>query len=171
MSQTTIDYKLILRFSAVKGRESWPYLRILIDDTVCSEYHFTDNIANIKIPISSALNAGEHILSVERKGRVDNDDPQTVILDSILLDDIQLPDYFRFEGEFEFNNTKFPNIEVFQPNGVWRLKFEMPIIDWIINKNFEKNNVDTANLEQRRQKILEKLLSFEESIKLIVNKT
>jgi hypothetical protein len=129
-------------FSATECN-GWPKLKFYIDDDLYEDYKFCSDEAKIFLPIE--LLNGKHLLQIELYGKTQNNTvvdknntiikDQLVILNSIKLDNVQLPEMFLYLGRFT-GNPNFPQL-TWGVNGFWNWTFETPIIDWAI---FVRNN-------------------------------
>lgn len=162
--------KLTLKFNALTTTEPWPKVEILLDDDTIEEYEFSSSSAEITIPVD--LVDGVHTLSIIRTGRVD-DTPQYIELVEIRIDDIAIPDVYRFRGTYYFGDTSMPGATLFEPNGRFEWKFATPIITWVLDLNIE-GAIDTWEVEgsligfqltqTRRNKILAAIKQFKKDI-------
>ena len=62
---------------------------------------------------------------------------QLIELVDIYVDDIKLPDWFKYLGIYTYNNQELPRATIWGCNGSWHWEFKMPMITWIIDKKFE----------------------------------
>ena len=136
----------------------------MIDNDLYEDYEFTCEQGQVTIPID--LISGEHSLTVEKIGRIDEKDPHSVTLTEICLDDVPLPEGFIYYGIFEFDNISIPQATTFEPDGVWTWKFESPIMDWVLEKKIKNcwGEEEFSKYKIARQEALEKLDKFLEQI-------
>lgn len=119
----------------------WPRLKFYIDNDLYQEFVADSKSSIINIPID--LLDGSHELVVElwgktqlntsvKDGIIVND--QLVTLDSIQVDGVQLPDYFKYSGTFYHGLTPQCPCVTWGQNGKWRWNFTTPIITWVLVK-------------------------------------
>lgn len=138
--------KIELIFKATKCN-GWPKLKFYIDLDLIEDYTFTSDEAKIEIPID--LIEGKHTLSVEFYGKtlhqtkVDSDNniiqDQTVELIDIYVDNILLPNFYKWLGVYEFDDQVHPQALLWGCNGVWKWDMEIPLISWLLEKKIEHN--------------------------------
>jgi hypothetical protein len=132
-----------LRFTATECN-GWPSLRFLIDDDLYQDFTFHSSEHQIRLPLD--LLDGSHILSIEFYGKtysntlVENDviiKDQLTTLESIMIDDVILPDFVKYSGVYCIGDISIPQALTWGQNGVWELKFDVPIIDWVLDLKFQ----------------------------------
>jgi hypothetical protein len=144
--------RLSLLFTATQCN-GWPKLKFSIDDDLLQDYEFSSGSALITLPVD--LLDGEHQLDIELYGKsssntmVVNDvivEDQLATLESIFIDDVQVPDFVKYKGIYTARNLVMPQALTWGIPGVWSLKFNYPIIDWIleckINDYYEFDKYD-----------------------------
>jgi len=166
---------LAISFTATECN-GWPRLKFLVDDDLIQDYEFTSDSALIKIPLD--LLDGEHVLDIEFYGKtynntilVDNNivKDQLVTLDTICIDNVPVPDFFKYQGLYIVGPTTKPRALTWGENGVWKLTFVYPIVDWLLelkfNNYYEFSGVDewsTATYHPKKSQLLkEGLLDLE----------
>jgi len=131
--------QLGLLFTATECN-GWPKLKFLIDDDLIQDYEFNSSSALITLPID--LLDGEHYLDIELYGKsfantvIVGDkivQDQLVTLDTILIDDVIVPDFVKYKGVYTVQNQQTPQVLTWGVPGTWRLMFEHPIIDWVLD--------------------------------------
>jgi len=158
---------LFLNFRAVYCN-GWPQIRVSIDNDVIEELEFDNETASIQIPLD--LFEGAHELHVERLGKTNNNikfvdgqilEDQMACLESMYIDDVELPKLFLYQGKFYHDNQVLLNTLHWGPNGTWKWNFETPIITWLVDQ--KNQNVDAldmlvpnlSNIDNLRQEIRE----------------
>ena len=131
---------LILHLQATECN-GWPKIRILIDNDIIQEYEFDQATATVKIPMD--LLDGDHVLQIERYGKTDGNvvfvngeilQDQMVTLIDMYVDDVKLPEMFKYDSKFCYNNSELPSVLVWGPNGVWTWKFTTPLLENLIDR-------------------------------------
>lgn len=154
----------------------WPKLRVLIDNDLYEDHLFSSANESITVPIE--LLDGRHVLELEIYGKtsvntkVDKEgniiQDQLIELVDMFIDDVKLPEYFKYIGVYKFNNQTYPQALVWGCNGNWIWEFSTPIITWAIDKktdNAEKynpptiSNFDALTDKLKRFAIIEELLN------------
>jgi hypothetical protein len=119
----------------------WPKIRILIDNDIIQEYEF--NQATVTIDIHIDLLDGDHVLEIERYGKTDQNivfvdgqilKDQVVVLEDMYVDGVKLPEMFKYDSKFCYNNLEFPSVLTWGPNGVWSWRFTTPLLTNIIDR-------------------------------------
>ena len=128
----------------------WPKIRILVDNDIVQEYEFDQKTASIDI--SMDLMDGSHVLQIERYSKTDNNvlfvdgailKDQSVELLDMFIDNVKLPDMFKYNSKFCYNNLELPSTLLWGPNGVWSWKFKTPLLENLIDcKNAEIDSPD-----------------------------
>lgn len=131
---------LIFEFLATQCR-GWPWIRIKINDAIYLEKQLTQQ--HTKIPLDLSLPAGKHVLYIERFNKTDQntivDDlgnilqDQTVTLNNIWYDNVDLPMDYLWQGEFCYDSRSQKSVLNWGPNGHWIWMFETPILQWLVN--------------------------------------
>jgi hypothetical protein len=118
----------------------WPKLKFSIDDDLLQDYEFTSGSAMITLPVD--LLDGEHRLDIELYGKspsstvVVNDvivEDQLVTLDAISIDNVPVPNFVKYKGIYTTRDFTAPQALTWGIPGVWSLKFNYPIIGWILD--------------------------------------
>lgn len=153
----------------------WPKIKILINNDLYEDYHFTTDHAEIIIPLTFLT--GDHILSIEIYGKSYNNtivnDTGDIIKDQMIelvdlcADNIKLPKMFAWQGIYTFNNQKHHQSLVWGCNGIWEWGFSMPFVTWVLDKKEEfeeaanpstESHINITNEIIRRYNILRTLL-------------
>ena len=130
---------LRLKFLATE-HNGWPKIRFVIDNDVIQEYEFTEESADVELEID--LLDGDHVLEIERYGKTDSNvlfvdgqilKDQSVTLVDMFVDNVQLPDLFKYSGKFCYNDVEIPSSTVWGPNGKWLWKFKTPLLTFLID--------------------------------------
>jgi hypothetical protein len=154
----------------------WPKLRVLVDNDLYEDHLFSSTNESITIPIEFI--DGQHLLELEIYGKtaastkVDGTgnivQDQLIELVDMFIDNVKLPEYFKYMGVYKFNNQTHPQSTIWGCNGIWSWKFFTPIVKWTIdkkNENAEKYNppvvsvLDRTREKLKRFKIIEELLN------------
>lgn len=148
------DNLLTLIFSATQCN-GWPKLKFYLDDDLYEDYTFTGSSATIELPIS--LIDGDHVLAVELYGKIASNtqivdgvivSDQTVTLEELQIDGVPAPSCIKYSGIHYYNNEPHPQSLVWGPNGIWKLDFKTPIINWVLEEkekvNLHYQSVDTV---------------------------
>jgi len=163
--------KFLFRATECNG---WPKLKFLIDLDIIEYYEFSSDTAEITIPIS--LLDGDHSLFVELYDKNKNNTivdagniikDQTVELTDIYVDDILLPDFYKWMGVYEFNGNIFTQALLWGINGSWRWNIKTPLIPWLLEKKLEheeKYNPPVRTHSERLRLEQEKIQKFEEQL-------
>ena len=162
--------QLTIKFCATEFN-GWPLLRFCIDDDVQQEIAFTESQLSVTLDLD--LFDGVHVLEIERYGKTDANvnfadnkilADQTVTLIDFYVDDIQLPEMFKYQGTFMFNDCKIPGGLLWGPNGKFLWHFETPLLDWVIRQR-KKNTNSASDLFGKEpddiNRILQQLDEFE----------
>lgn len=119
----------------------WPRIRIVIDNDIIQEYDFDQPTVNLDIPLD--LLPGDHVLEIERYGKTDHNivfvdgkilQDQTVTLIDMYVDGVKLPEMFKYDSKFCYNDSELPSVLVWGPNGVWSWKFTTPLLENLIDR-------------------------------------
>lgn len=140
---------LIFEFSATECC-GWPYLRTILNHEIIDEqqithstYQYTLNLDSVDGPchlIFERFNKTNDNTQVDCHGNIVKD--QCVTLEKILIDNVELPMSYLWQGVFEFNNTQHPGALSWGPNGQWHWYFDSPVLDWAISiKNYNRQNI------------------------------
>ena len=141
---------LTLQFQATECN-GWPKIRILIDNDIIEEYEFDQNTATIDIPID--LVDGEHVLEIERYDKTNHNivfvdgkilQDQSVTLMDLYVDGIKLPEMFKYNSKFCYNNSELISVLDWGPNGVWSWRFNTPLLQNLIDQR--NAGVDSPSL-------------------------
>jgi hypothetical protein len=162
--------KLTIAFTATEYN-GWPSLRFCINDDVQQEVVFTES--ELSVTLDLELFDGSHVLEIERYGKTDanvnfvNNEilaDQTVTLVDFYIDNVQLPDTFKYQGTFFYNDCKIPSGLVWGPNGKFIWHFETPILNWVIGQRKKNTNyeIDLFGKEPDDiNRLLQQLTEFE----------
>ena len=130
--------QLTLEFEATECN-GWPNLRFCIDQDIQQEITFSGPDACVTLDLN--LVNGVHELEIERYGKQDTNivfvdnkilQDQLVTLTAIYVDDVRLPDVFKYAGTFYYQDHVIPAGTVWGPNGRFIWLFETPILKWLI---------------------------------------
>ena len=123
----------------------WPKLQFLINDDLIQDHQFTSSSELIEIPLD--LFDGAHELGIELYGKTTTNtvlvnniivEDQLVTLDTIFIDGVPVPDFVKYSGIYTVGQQQSPQALTWGQNGIWKLKFNYPIIDWVLDLKFEK---------------------------------
>jgi hypothetical protein len=157
---------------------AWPKLKFYIDGDLYHDFVFEQSQDIINIPID--LLPGEHELIIElydktykntviKDGQIVED--QLVTLDHMAIDDVILPNYLKYMGQYTTKDQQTSKGLTWGVNGQWQWNFATPIIDWAIDEKLKR--VDPANqadpysrvLSQKKIKItVDALREFEKQL-------
>lgn len=152
----------------------WPKLRFCIDDDVLLEHAFSQELETVALELD--LIDGAHVLEIERYDKqarnivfVDNQilQDQTVELVQIAVDDVILPDLFKYQGTFYFHDQCVPSGLLWGPNGRWIWHFHTPLIRWLIDckKTASGDVIDLfVPTKDNSRLILNQLAEFEKAL-------
>jgi hypothetical protein len=141
---------LSLQFQATECN-GWPKIRILIDNDVIEEYQFDQATALIDIPID--LVDGDHVLAIERYDKTNHNivftdgkilQDQSVTLLDMYVDGIKLPEMFKYDSKFCYNDLELISVLAWGPNGVWTWRFSTPLLQNLIDRR--NAGVDSPSL-------------------------
>lgn len=158
---------LKLQFKAVESN-GWPKLQFFVDNDLIEDFEFESSIAEVMIPIE--LIDGHHNLTIEIYGKTENNPDQSVELINMYVDDIQLPDMYKWLGVYEYNDIRLPQALSWHCNGFWSWEFKTPLVSWLIDKkieNTEKYNPPEITHEETLLKEQEKISRFENRLNSI----
>jgi len=119
----------------------WPKIRILIDNDIIQEYEFDQEFATIDLVID--LLDGDHLLEIERYDKTNQNivfvdgkilKDQSVTLLDMYVDGIKLPELFKYDSKFCYNELELPSVLVWGPNGVWSWNFSTPLLKNLIDR-------------------------------------
>jgi len=166
--------QLIFHFSATECN-GWPKLKFTLNNTTLVDFEFTRPQEQISLPLEK-IESGLYTLSIERYGKTDNNcivennvivQDQIVTLDDIYIEDVKLPNYFKFSGIFCFDGTEHPQSLIWGPNGTFKMPMGVPVIDWAVQEKINKSQ-PVLNLfiplPEARQRFLDKLDAFEKEL-------
>lgn len=141
----------------------FPKIKIYVDDDLIEEVHFDKEEQSMHIPV--ALDNGKHILEIEHFGKTSRDtqvkDGKIVAdtkftIKSVVVDNFEFSSSLLYLCEFRANwkdlhkPTEFPDVLrqsfTIGPNGTWRLPFETPIEDWLIQRRIKENEKIKNNI-------------------------
>lgn len=141
-------------------------MRIWLDDRLIQNVVFDCPAYSAVFPVESTT--GTHHIKIERYGKNDQNivfennqilKDQTIILDTIHVDDILLPNTIKWRGTFYYDDKILPQVLTWGPNGHWLFEFHTPILTWIIDTlNFDSKSPDIIvpgpkNLSDLKQKV------------------
>lgn len=141
----------------------WPTIVFLVDDDTLLEHQFTQEQETIELPID--VLDGEHLLEIERinvtrdntqidqTGHIIKD--QLVELLNIYIDNVRLPEFFKYRGTYTLNGQSYPQGLTWGGNGIWSWDFETPIIDWAIDTKIEHANSFKGDHQPNKEKIIQ----------------
>lgn len=168
---------LMLKLRATECN-GWPKIKIFIDNDIIEEYEFNNKDASIIIPIDlldgqytlniELFNKNKHNCIIDNNGKIIQD--QTVELVDIYIDNIRLPNFYKWMGIYKFGDQTLLQAVKWGYNGVWSWTFEVPIITWILNKKIEdqeKNNKPKVSYFEIIKKDEELLDLMDSNIKCI----
>lgn len=154
---------LTLKFCASECN-GWPKIRILIDNDIIQEYEFDQEIASIDVPLD--LMDGDHVLEIERYGKNNSNivfvdgkilKDQSVELLDMYIENVKLPDQFKYNSKFCYNDIELTSALNWGPNGIWTWKFSTPLLEHLIDtKNY---GIDSPDMVVPNQKNLSELLA------------
>lgn len=142
---------LSLSFAATECN-GWPQIRVRLNNKIIE-----DCCVNNKLDISVAVETPtkDYTLCIERYGKTEtnfvfeNDKivkDQIVELTSIKVDGITIPNFIISEHtEFRFDDQLHKGSCYFSPNGVWKFKFQAPVVTWLLDQKIlheSKYNTD-----------------------------
>jgi len=136
--------QLTLKFKATPCN-GWPKLKFLIDFDLIEEYHFNSFDGEISIPID--LLDGAYLLNIElfdktekntivdTTGKITED--QKVELVDIYIDNVKLPNFYKWMGVYRFNDQEYPQSLCWGCNGIWTWPFQTPILTWVLDEKIK----------------------------------
>jgi hypothetical protein len=167
--------QLTLKFSATECN-GWPKLKFYLDDDLYEDFVFTESSSIIKLPL--ALIDGDHELAIELYGKTGQNTQlvngqivadQTATLEQLLIDDVPIPNFVKYSGIHYYHGGAHPQSLVWGPNGIWKLAFKTPIINWILEEkqqvSLHYQSADTVlggYNEAKKQKLMYYLKQIEE---------
>ena len=129
----------------------WPRLKFYLDDALYQEFVVNAESTTINLPID--LLDGDHKLAIELWGKTRLNTivkdgiivkDQLVTLESIKVDGIQLPNFFKYIGIFDNGIGLQSPCMTWGQNGQWRWNFSTPLITWVLkNINEEEKKYFT----------------------------
>lgn len=141
----------------------WPSIVFLVDDDTLLEHQFTHEQETVELPID--LLEGEHLLEIERtnvgKNNTEIDANGNIVKDQLVelvemyVDDVKLPEFFKYRGVYHLNGTKYPQGLVWGGNGVWQWNFETPMVEWAIDTKVDHANSYQGITKPNKEKIIE----------------
>jgi hypothetical protein len=169
------DNQVDLIFSATQ-HNGWPNIKIYLDDDLYEDFAFTNSSATITLPMS--LLDGDHELAVELYGKTSQNTQivngkiiadQTVTLEQIRINNVPIPDFIKYSGVHYYNGEEHAQSLVWGPNGIWKLHFKTPFIDWVLTEkekiNLQYQSTDTVlggYNDAKKQKLMFYLKQIEE---------
>lgn len=141
---------LTLHFRAVECN-GWPSIRILVDNDILQEYKFHQELT--KIDLSLDLLDGNHVLEIERYGKTDKNivfvdgkilKDQLVELVDMYIDNVKLPDMFKYNSKFCYDDKELPSSLVWGPNGTWTWNFATPLLQNLID--LKNSGIDSPDM-------------------------
>jgi hypothetical protein len=157
-------HSLKLTFKAVESN-GWPKLLFLINDDLIEDYHFNNELGEVIIPID--LLDGNHILSIEL---YDKTGSQYVELLDMYVDNILLPNMYKWLGIYKFNDQEYPQALRWECNGSWNFNFQTPLVTWMLDvkiANEEKYTTPDRTFEERMIAEQIRIKFFEEQLSKI----
>lgn len=161
---------LKLHFSATECN-GWPKLKFLIDLDQIEDVLIDSSDVLVSVPLD--LLDGDHVLSIELYDKKPNNtivdqkmniiQDQTVELIDMSIDNIKLPEYFKYLGVYYYNDIPHPQASVWGINGVWKWNFQTPIITWLLDKKTEQNikyNQNSIEHKENLKSIQTKIQNF-----------
>lgn len=134
----------------------FPKVKIYVDRELIEEVQFDKEEQTVRVLV--ALEDGKHTLEIEHFDKTSRDtqikDGNIVAdtkftINSIVIDDFDFSSSLLYQCEFRANwkdldkPKDFPDVLsqslTIGPNGIWRLPFETPIDDWLIQCKIEEN--------------------------------
>jgi len=122
--------------------EGWPSLKFYIDDDLIEDHQSSNSNFEMIIPID--LLPGPHVVSIELYGKTPKNtkvdklgnitQDALVELIDIYIDDIKLPEFFKFDGTYECSGVE-PKKQALSwgLNGFWNWNIETPMVPWAVN--------------------------------------
>jgi len=149
----------------------WPKLRFFIDLDQIEDIFFDSDTSMVSIPLD--LLDGSHTLSIELYDKKPNntivDQKNNILQDQIVelvdmyVDNIKLPDYFKYFGVYYYHDIPHPQSLVWGINGVWKWEFNSPIWTWLLDKKIEqsiKYSDDPKKYKEHLNIMQEKIQNF-----------
>jgi len=163
--------QLTLAFEATECN-GWPSLRFCIDHDIQQEITFSGPSAVVTLDID--LLDGVHELEIERYAKTNNNvvfvdnkilQDQLVTLTDIYVDDVKLPDMFKYSGTFYYHDQAVKSGTIWGPNGKYIWSFETPLLNWLISQRKKGSDtvVDLFNPDNTQQ-LLNDLAKFKSII-------
>ncbi len=165
---------LTLKFRATECN-GWPKIRVLFDLDIIETCDFTSDYAEVTVPVD--LQSGEHSLIIELYGKnrsntlVDSQGfiikDQCVELIDMLVDDVNLPDYYKWRGIYRFSDQIHPQSLLWGCNGSWQWDFKVPLLAWILDvkiEHTEKCNPPLISFADRLVIEQDKIQHFEDQL-------
>ena len=158
--------KLRFRTTECNG---WPKVQVLIDNDLYDDHLFSASEETITIPVG--LLDGLHNLTIEIYGKTPKNTivdeqgnivkAQLIELTDIYINDVKLPEYFKYFGIYKFNGQEYPQATVWGCNGVWEWDFGTPLVTWALDKKVEQNEKYNPVGTPQIRLVEEKLKRFE----------
>ena len=155
---------LTFAFSVTPGIEL-PNIRFKIND--CAQGHFQLCVGSTKTQLTLPISHGQHVIEIERYGKLDHHGDQSVTLDDIYIDDVKLPDWVKSSGQFHDNSTVVESGLIWYPNGRYVLPVQTPVINWIVDERIRRwGEIPSlfAPTPAQRQQLAEILNNFEQAL-------
>lgn len=117
--------------------------------------------------LSLSVTDGEHVIEIERYGKLDQHGDQSVTLDDIYIEDVRLPAWVKSSGQFHYNDTVVDSGLIWYPNGRYLLTVQTPVINWIVDERIRRwgeiPSLFAPTLAQRQQ-LTDILNNFEQAL-------
>lgn len=124
---------LTIVFQSVDGN-GYPKARILLDN--CVVYDQVINNGQFDIPVTKDI--ADHTIVVDRYGKTDANHGQVLIIDSIKIDGVSIPDFLlSANSKFEFDNQILTPCRELHPNGQWSFDFCSPMLTWCLDEKIK----------------------------------
>jgi len=128
---------LTLWSNNVNGR---PFIRLTLDGIVHYDSVLTEEITYLLVTLDDTT-VSNHTLQLIRYGKtyenVDSINDQTVILQSIEIDGVKIPDYIIHQSTFTYADVIEHGSLEFGPNGIWEFVFTSPIITDLMDRKIQ----------------------------------
>lgn len=174
---TTKHSQLRLDFTATHCR-GWPRLNFYFDNDLYQDFEFSSSQDSVTLCLDFL--PGQHELAIELHGKTTENtmienglitQDQTVRLDRMWVDDVDLPAHFLYHGKYMVkDNLLGPILHWGMCNAKWVWNFECPIIDWILDEKHRQipleHNHEFSRLysSAKNQRILAALDKLEKKI-------
>lgn len=145
----------------------WPKIKLYLNNDLYQDHEFKQEIEQVNLPIY--LEDGKHLLEIEiydkksnativdQEGKIIQD--QLLELKEIRVNNVKLPEYFLYSGNYKISDNTYPQSLIWGCNGVWSWNFEMPLVSWAVKT--KQNHEDKYNNES---------IDSQEIIKILIEK-